>query len=535
MATSFTFTRAGTLHADVERKLSQAVSEAFSTAASGTTLVALCDQDGAISRRFVSDGSNAKNRAFRIATSLNASSNQDEEPVDLQRPDLHRLAWRHGRSSVELDTQAGTALQAVADSIDANLMPGDWVAMSMREPTRAERSDWSRWFTHQRDARTHHSLRASSRIVSIWAGSEIAGRSAELVQQLTAALGGFDIIAPAETVSRSALMRPWWRATGISVLATAGAFVGAPYLAEVPELTLPTAWPWAVAAISACIAATTITKHRGIIGSGWTRIQRKLAAGLVPAPPRRLTPPRAPRKASTRWVGEGDERRQVEVPANDGEWPLAHSSFIVGPELVASLALPGATSTGSTASRRVPAALAHPIGPEIGASDGTTAHLSRSDMWAGVIVLGDPGSGKSKLLEWIVGEAMANTEYTSQAGVIFDTKRDGRLSRDLGMWAARASALTGQQVNLRVVRLADPTVPIKIDIFGRDGTLRQRAERIIDAMRYVEGDGIGARSKETLQAILPLAMLTTYDIAATVPGVDPEGSRVVAEAGILPR
>lgn len=92
MATSFTFTRAGTLHAEAERKLSQSVSEALSTAASGTTLLALCDDEGSITRRFVSSGDNARNRAFRFASSLNASSTPDEEPVDLNRLELRRLA-----------------------------------------------------------------------------------------------------------------------------------------------------------------------------------------------------------------------------------------------------------------------------------------------------------------------------------------------------------------------------------------------------------------------------------------------------------
>ncbi|WP_405216512.1 hypothetical protein [Agrococcus sp. Ld7] len=154
MVASFTFTRAGNLHADAERKLSQAVAEALSTVATGTTIVALCDADGVTTRRFVSGGDNARNRAYRAANSLNASSNEGDRPVDLFRSDLRRLAWP-GVSSVENETQAGTALQAVSESIDGNLMAGDWIGISMREPTRAERSDWSRWFTHQRDARTH--------------------------------------------------------------------------------------------------------------------------------------------------------------------------------------------------------------------------------------------------------------------------------------------------------------------------------------------------------------------------------------------
>lgn len=114
VAASFTFTRAGNLHADVERKLSQAVAEALSTVSTGTTLVALCDADGTTTRRFISGGDNARNRAHRIANSLNASSNPDDRAVDVTRADLRRLAWRKGVSSAENGTQARTALHSVA-------------------------------------------------------------------------------------------------------------------------------------------------------------------------------------------------------------------------------------------------------------------------------------------------------------------------------------------------------------------------------------------------------------------------------------
>lgn len=122
MVASFTLTRAGTLHSELERRLSQSVSEALSTAASGTTFLALCDEEGGITRRFVSSGDNARNRAFRLATSLNASSTPDDAPTDLFWSELRRLAWVPGRSSVESETQTGTALQAVADAIDANAL-----------------------------------------------------------------------------------------------------------------------------------------------------------------------------------------------------------------------------------------------------------------------------------------------------------------------------------------------------------------------------------------------------------------------------
>ena len=524
VVSSFTFMRAGTLHAEAERKLSQSVSEALSTAAAGTTLLALCDDEGGITRRFVSSGDNAKNRAFRFATSLNASSTPDDLPEDLTRLELRRLAWVPGRSSVESETQAGTALQAVADAIDANLLPGDWVAMSVRAPSRGERASWQRWLSHQRDHRTHHSMRANSKVVSVWAGSDTAGRADLLIGQLMASLGGFDLIAFPEPVTRRELLKPWTLTAVAGIAVMAAAFFGHPYVEQLPDLELPERWWWLPLGAGLLTFAIAGSIVAGYLPNPWTKTLASLRAGLVPAPPRRLSAPKPPRKAGKRWVGQGDERREIDVPASDGDWPLARSTFMVGPELIASVVLPGASSTGSTASRRVPPALAQPIGPAIGDSDGVTAHLSRDDMWAGTLVLGDPGSGKSKLLEWLVGEAMAHTGHTSQAGIVFDTKRDGKLSRDLGAWAAWASERSGRKTTIRTIHLADPSVPIKLDIFGRDGTLRQRAERIIDAMRYVEGDGIGARSKETLQAILPLAMLCTREIALTVPGVDPDGS-----------
>ncbi|QUW18645.1 hypothetical protein [Agrococcus sp. Marseille-Q4369] len=137
VVSSFAFMRAGTLHAEAERKLSQSVSEALSTAAAGTTLLALCDDEGGITRLFVSFGDNAENRAFRFATSLNASPTPHRLPEDLTRQELRCLAWVSGRSSVESGTRASTDLQAVADAIDTNLLPGDWVAMSVRAPAAA--------------------------------------------------------------------------------------------------------------------------------------------------------------------------------------------------------------------------------------------------------------------------------------------------------------------------------------------------------------------------------------------------------------
>ena len=106
-----------------------------------------------------------------------------------------------------------------------------------------------------------------------------------------------------------------------------------------------------------------------------------------------------------------------------------------------------------------------------------------------MFVIGKPGSGKSKLLEWLwawmqsqltpLHHAKQHTAYDG-AMIAFDTKDDGQLTRGLSDW----SAVTG--VHTTVIDIAADT-PMPLSIFSKEGTLRQRSERVLDALSYLIG------------------------------------------------
>lgn len=543
---AFRIERSGPLSPESQMVLSQVLSTSLSTAAAGTTMSAHCTPEGTIERVFTSSGANAVDRAFQIAKAFNSRSGPVDPPTLAAS---HIAALEYGPdSALAAATQAGTSLTSVAEAIDAYLTSGEWIAVSVRKPEPKERSRWNIWHDfHRPGAVSTHSRRSDAVIVSIYAGSHAPDRAQNALRQFHSALGGFELIPETQVLDGRDERRPLWRVAGLSALvggvATAGRYfwdsieqtIGTPLASSIEPALIPAQLlGLGVAAVASAVA---VLHQYGYLPSAAKQARALLEDGLAPAPAKRSGSPKKPKAATTSQKVVDGVAQLVETPRQDGDYPLAARSFMVGSELAAAVLLPGSSArsgVASAASRELPSAVRSVHGPEIGTSDGQVAKLSFADLWAGVFVIGKPGSGKSKLLEWLwawmqsqltpLHHAKQHTAYDG-AMIAFDTKDDGQLTRGLSDW----SAVTG--VHTTVIDIAADT-PMPLSIFSKEGTLRQRSERVLDALSYLIGEAAGPRFRETAGTVIPLSLLVDAAVTNDRPWL-PKDASLFACAHIL--
>jgi hypothetical protein len=231
--------------------------------------------------------------------------------------------------------------------------------------------------------------------------------------------------------------------------------------------------------------------------------------------------PRKPNKANPNAHAGSKQGRDSE-----GSYPLAADSYLVGPTVMVGLVAPhaGAASGATmTDARTVPATLTGRIGPSIGVAGSAAEpiHLPADSAYAGIALLGSPGSGKSLLLRAVFGWAcLERKRPTGNPGwpgvrnaiVAFESKGDG--AEMYQRWATAAGDKTV------VVQVADPS-SYAIDLFAVPGSASEKASWFTNAMIYAFGEGaIQDRSFETLQAVLTGGIAVTPEVAveAGLPG-----------------
>jgi hypothetical protein len=437
-------------------------------------------------------------RGEQVAHALGAAVGAKPQPSG--PPDLakaRRVGWLEVRPDPMggHESQAGGDPSEVAMTLARALVPGAWVALSLRAPTRGERNRARRWFRAQNVALSHYSAEAEVLVASAYAGAPDTPTLKTLLAQLASALPGFEV----NTVAVVAWQPPWplpaglGAGAGLAGLVTGHAVLGgvAAGLGAVPALGLGT----------------------GYLPTAERRLRKALASGCLPSPPKRRLPPRAPRPQRT--VRGGPNRPDRVIPERPGDWPLAKRSFLAGPAMVVGVASPhgGGAEPGATRARAVPAALTTDIGPVVGTSaDGQHVHISAAPEDVGVAVLGIPGTGKTALVQalwaWSCLERSRPSGKPGRPGaeqvlVAFETKGSGP-----GEWVTWARAVG---IAPLVVSLADHTTPA-IDLFAGPGSVAERAARMVDAMVYAFGDqAIQGRSTEALMAALCGAMVATPD------------------------
>ncbi|OZB79988.1 MAG: hypothetical protein B7X41_18660, partial [Microbacterium sp. 14-71-5] len=177
----------------------------------------------------------------------------------------------------------------------------------------------------------------------------------------------------------------------------------------------------------------------------------------------------------------------------------------------------------SVQERTAPPALREPVGPLIGSNAGAPAFLSADDMWSGVMALGEAGSGKSELLGALWGyDAAARTGLlptspslrNGHGMIAFDTKNDSKATASYTAWSQAAGD------NIIRIDVSDVNNPYGIELFPTTGPAVGRARRVVNALKYVFGDGIGSESFDTLTRVFTAAFAVTPDVISEVRGLE---------------
>lgn len=534
-STAYRFTTAGSLEAN-PTLLRQRASVALSVAPSGSTF--LTRREGGMLAHYLVVPGAGNGDPINAAKAVAARCEKVEAP-DLSDVASVAVLRMPDAGIPGSNPQMNAEIAAVVDAASSSLRDGEWVACSIRKPTGGEVASHAKWLS-QFGVHTHHSKEANAVTMSMWSGAGSAGQAQSLLQQVAGALPGFDMPRSAEVIgaSRTRLM------CGVGIVG-GGAYAVLPPLVDV-AVPYPAAG-WIVAAAgSAALVLSLLDK----LPSRAKRVRQLLALGLVPSPPKRITPATSARPQRT------DENGVITQTARNAGYPIHNESYIVGAITPLTLIAPHAgaqSGGGQTATRSVPPQLLNAVGPLFGYADGDAAvHLTDEGDWRGLMALGAAGSGKSALLQGVFGydAARKSGQVTRPTGkfnaqVAFDTK-DGASAREYIAWAEAAglpvlrtpkdvtawAAGTQSQPPVIVLSVADQKGTLGLELFPGHGDSVNRARRAASALKYTFGaTAIGNESYATLNRVLIGAFAVTEAIAREAEV--PEGRSPFFYAGLL--
>lgn len=425
-----------------------------------------------------------------------------------------RLVARR-RSAVTRDVQAGLDPTETARLLANTIAVDGWVALVLRDPSTKERKRHRKWLGYRlgSDNPTHHSMASESLVMTVWAGGDSAAEVRTTLDQVASSLPGFDVETDARTSSRVSAVA---KVAAVALLAAVGV---------VPAAASNPAAAGGLAAVALACIGWAASLWMGAAPSRWRDGQRAAYELTFPSPAKRSSKPKAPRKEQIR----GDKT----ITADEGDYPLARDCFLVGPQVAFGVVAPhaGAVSgDASTATRSAPPALLRQIGPMVGNSEtGEHVFLSSEAQRLGVAIAGSAGSGKSQitrsLFAWACLERTRNgpdipgAPGRHNALVAFESKGEG--TEKYRQWSEALGDRT------LVIDVADIN-SYGIDVFAVPGTNTERALFFANALRYAYSDSdIGHRSFKSLSSVFTAALAITPEIAATVSGLDPNGSPVV--------
>lgn len=423
------------------------------------------DESGVSSYLICPGSDRSKNLVSTLASAV-AARTQPCDPPDLtSTPVVGRLRVKPDFFAAH-ETQYGGDPTEVALTLSRALHPGQWMSVTMRKPSRSEIRSLRRWFAWRQVPISHYSTEAESVVATLSVGAESRTAVESLLAHVAAAIPGFELETGVD------IPNPLARAAGIASLGTA-------------------AW----------LAASHFGYHAaGSVGGGAVESVGYLSAlrpisrrEVLVTPPRRTLPVRRPRQAKVNPNGST-------TPAHGGTYPLAGHSMLMGPGMVLGLVSPhaGAASGIATSRQRpVPAAMSdHTIGPLVGQTqDRSPVHISSEDFYAGVGILGLPGTGKTALVHHLWAWNCA----TKSNGTLVAIENKGEGAAGYLKWAESFG------VKAELVDLMDPATPA-ISLFDSPGTPGEKAARMLDAMIYHWGhNDIQGRAAEALTATLVAA------------------------------
>ncbi len=515
---AYRFTTAGSLESN-PTLIRQRASVALSVAPSGSTF--LTRREGAMLAHYLVMPGAGSGDPIAAAKAVAAHAEQVESP-NLADVNALSVLMMPAAGVPGTNPQINAEIAAVVDAASSVLRDGEWVAGVIRRPSSGEINAHTKWLG-QFGVRQHHSMEPNAVAMSLWAGAGSPGQANSILQQVAGALPGFDLPRAAHAIGSKST-----RLACLGITVAGAAYALAPNFVEV-ELPYNAAG-WAAAGVGAAGLVLSVMNR---LPSRDKRLRKSLAVGLLPAPPKRVMPAAGARKEKVNDEGV------ITQQARNAEYPLHNESYLVGAITPLTLVAPHAgaqSGGGATAARAVPPQLIGALGPLFGtAGDGTSVHLTDAGDWRGLVALGAAGSGKSALLQGIWGyDAARKTGQVHRptgkfnSMVAFDTK-DGASAAEYIAWS-RAAGLpvieTAEQYNawaksevkqapLVVLKVADQTADLGLELFPGEGDSMNRARRAVAALKYTFGaNAIGPESFATLSRVLIGAFAVTPAIAA---------------------
>ncbi|OCI32915.1 type IV secretory system conjugative DNA transfer family protein [Oerskovia enterophila] len=491
----------------------------------GSVTLLVARRDGAQSTYLVTPASAASRKAADLlASSLGATAVKAEVPVDVltSTPKIRQLMFQPFSGTFR-ETQQGADPAEQARLLAASMTDGQWLAITLRGPGRFEYRRHSRWLATRMATflPTHHSLASEAVIGSFYVGAEHPSDADALLRQVASTMPGFDLpVRTGRVVPRTVWSMMWLAA---ALVLWAGAVL--PALAS---SLVPAGLPWAGALTSTLLVAATLLAlppavigyaiGRGAIPTRDTRLRAAARSGLFPAPAH-YEVWRGPWTAPTKGGTDNDGRQ---VKARQGNYPVSHRSFVLGPHLPVLLCAPHAGAVSgqmSTGGRPVPPPLRQRVGPLLGYDPvGNPVYLSAADLVGGTFISGRRGSGKTLLLNGMYAWAcldrvrpcgLPGTFGPNQALVAFESKGEGA-TKYLEWAHAMGDSAT-------LVEVADPQ-GWSINLLDVPGTWNDRGLFFADMLKYVLDDGaIGPSSFMGLASFGAAALaLTETEAGRTV-------------------
>jgi hypothetical protein len=368
----------------------------------------------------------------------------------------------------------------------------------MRSASKSEIKNTHRWYRFFDPARgSHHTQDRGQVAASIYAGSDSWENNAAVLESVAGALPGFDLETRVEKI------KPSYAPEIISVLVLIASVVGFFVTKQkFPELLI-------VSVISFVIA---LLFYRGIVTSPENRVVKALQNGVIPLPPKRLLPASAPRAAKTKPDG-------TEIKERAGAWPLHRNTIMCSPTLTFPLASPHSETDaeiGETRSHGInDILLTDGIGPIVGVEPESQrfVHLPESALpGGGVGIFGEPGSGKTELMQTLFGWNLLQRQYgghfANNSIFIFETKGEA------ANWFKWVEVYDAEIITVKVNDLSTPT----IDLLHLGQTPEESATIFVEIMTagFEEG-AIQYQSKNTLTMLLTATL--TFPVEELLPSI----------------
>jgi len=480
------------------------------------TLLTVSGHDGIASYVSVPDRAGADKVALDLAGAVAARAEEVDELPDLSGTEVVGMMIVNAKSAAGRDSQKGDDPSETARRVEAALRTfgstaddaPTWVAAVLRTAKSRERKRALAWYGHRLGSAnpTHHSTDMNAVVVSILVGGASRDDVRQRINQIAAALPGFDVDVDTQILSTR------FRAVITGGVGT-GIGVGSLWLHQPPMMEAH--HPLITATATAIGLLGAVGLELGLLPTRAHSLRKHALNAAFPAPRKRRGRPAPPRKAG------GTEEKPIKE--SDGGYPLARDTFLVGPVVLVGLVAPhaGAASGSSvTNERAAPAAMLDPaIGMSIGTAEDKNVHLPEADLYTGVAIIGRPGSGKSvalrsmfafQLLERRAGSGRPGFPGAANTLIAFESK--GAEGADMyRRWGAAVPGTPGQQTV--VVEVADPDT-WAIDMFDVPGTLEERSRFFTNMLVYCFNDGaIMGRSYDALVATLSGALVVDRDIA----------------------